>query len=197
MTVAAALTGLAAVIANSAPTVDDEVADAVATILGWAPGFWRAAVAGRARVRARDRRRDLARGDDGRSRAICSCGDRPRDIAAVLGRLVDSRWSGIDRHLLSDWGFPELRLGCVAAVVTVTGPELIRPARVLAGWLVALAALGAVALDLGAPSDVLAGLALGLGAGALVRLAVGTAAGVPATARVRAALEALGVDAAT
>ena len=107
-------------------------------------------------------------------------------MAAVLGRLVDSQWSGIDRHLLSDWGFPELRLACVAAVVTVAGPELVRPARLLGGWLVASAALGAVVLDLGAPSDVLAGLALGLGAGALVRLALGTAAGVPATARVQA-----------
>ena len=31
---------------NSAPTVDAEVADAIATILGWAPGFWRAVVIG-------------------------------------------------------------------------------------------------------------------------------------------------------
>ena len=94
-------------------------------------------------------------------------------MAAVLGRIVDSQWSGIDGHLLSDWGFPELRLACVVAVVTVAGPELVRPARLLGGWLVVLAALGAVVLGLGAPSDVLAGLALGLGAGALVRLALG------------------------
>ena len=195
VSVAAATTGLAAVIANSAPTVDIEVADAIATILGWAPGFWRAVVIGALAFGLVILAEILLRRRWALARDLLLAGIVLVTMAAVLGRLVDSQWSGIDRHLLSDWGFPELRLACVTAVVTVAPPELVRPARLLGGWLVAPAALGAMVLDLGAPSDVLAGLALGLGAGALVRLALGTAAGVPATSRVQAALEALGVGA--
>ena len=41
MTVAALLTGLGAVIAQSAPTVDDDVEDALTTVVGWTPGLWR------------------------------------------------------------------------------------------------------------------------------------------------------------
>ena len=78
-------------------------------------------------------------------------------------------------------GSPQRRLSS-----SVAGPELVRPVRLLACWLVALAALGAVALDAALPSDALAALALGLGAGALVRLAFGTAAGVPPVEQVRA-----------
>ena len=115
-------------------------------------------------------------------------------VGSVLGRIVESDWFVVDADLWSRWGFPELRIACVAAVVAVAGPELVRPVRVLAAWLVGLAALGAVALDAALPSAVLGALALGLGAGALVRLAFGTAAGVPPAEQVRVALAALGVE---
>ena len=69
-----------------------------------------------------------------------------------------------------------------------------RPVRVLAVWLVALAAGGAVVLEAGKPSQVLAALAVGLAAGALVRLALGSAAGVPRVEIVRGALSSLGVS---
>ena len=71
----------------------------------------------------------------------------------------------------------------------------VRSVRVLATWLVPLAALGAVVLGAALPvGGARPALALGLGAGALVRLAFGTAAGVPPAAQVRAALAALGVE---
>ena len=38
---AAVLTGLTAVVAKSAPEVDEEVAQALVTVFGWAPHFWR------------------------------------------------------------------------------------------------------------------------------------------------------------
>ena len=95
--------------------------------------------------------------------------------------------------MFSNWGFPELRLAGAVAVFAVAGPELVRPARLLSLWLVGAAALGAVVLGTGLPSQVLGAIALGLGASALVRLAFGSAAGVPPTERVRAALASLGV----
>ena len=76
----------------------------------------------------------------------------------------------------------------------MAGPELVRPIHVAANWLLALAALGAVAIGAGLPSQVLGGLALGLGAGALVRLVLGSAAGIPSVERVLASLAALDVD---
>ncbi len=98
------------------------------------------------------------------------------------------------RDLWSRWGFPELRLAFVVAVLVVAGPELIRPVRTVAHWLVLVAAVGTVALEAASPSRAAAGLALGLAAGAIVRLALGSAAGVPRIERVRDALAALGVQ---
>jgi hypothetical protein len=115
-------------------------------------------------------------------------------VGGVLARIVDSEWVQIDVHVLSHWGFPELRIASVVAVNAVARPELVRPVRVLALWLVALASVSALALEIALPSEVLAGLALGLGAGALVRLTLGSPLGVPPTNRLLAALGSLGVD---
>ena len=192
----AVLNGLAAVVARSAPDVDEEVGQAVATVFGWAGGLWRAtllatlALALVIVVDALVRRRWLLVRDLLLSLVLVNV------IGSVLSRVVDSDWFQIDSHLLSRWGFPELRLACVAAVIAVARPELVRPVRVLATWLVGLASLGALALEIALPSEVLGGLALGLGAGALVRLAFGSPLGVPPIDRVRAALASLGIDAA-
>src|SRR5262249_10841721 len=89
---------------------------------------------------------------------------------------------------------PELRLAGATAVLAVVGPELVRPVRLFAIWLIPLATLGAVAFDAALPSAALAALALGLGAAALTRLVFGTAAGVPPTNEVRRDLATLGVE---
>src|SRR5262249_6305725 len=116
-------------------------------------------------------------------------------VGSLLSGVVQSDWFAVQASLWSRWGFPELRLAAAAAVIAVASRELVRPVRVLAGWLLALAALGVVVLDAALPSSALGALALGLGAGALVRLAFGTAAAVPPAEQVRAALVSLGVEA--
>jgi uncharacterized membrane protein YbhN (UPF0104 family)/tRNA A-37 threonylcarbamoyl transferase component Bud32 len=190
---AAVLAGLAAVVAKSAPEVDEKVAQALITVFGWAPYFWRIVFVGAlalALVILGDvlvRRRWLLARDLVVAFAVVLA------AGTVLGRIVDTEWSEADAHVFSNWGFPELRLACAVAVISVAGPELMRPIRVLAVWLVGLAAGGAVVLEAGKPSQVLAALAVGLAAGALVRLALGSAAGVPRVEIVRSALTSLGV----
>jgi len=185
---------LAAVIAKSAPGEDKDVGRALTTVLGWAPAVWRVAIVGAlglalaivADVLVR-RRWDVAR--DLAVALLILVG-----VASILGRVVETDWLPVQADPFSRWGFPELRIACVVAVLTVAGPELVQPARKVTTWLVPLAALGVVALGAAEPSGVLGGLALGLGAGALVRLAFGSAAGIPPAQRVRAELATLGVD---
>jgi uncharacterized membrane protein YbhN (UPF0104 family)/tRNA A-37 threonylcarbamoyl transferase component Bud32 len=176
----AGLAAATAVFASSAPDEDEDVAQAVVTVLGWAPALWRAALLGALAVAFVIAADALLR----RRWAIV------RDLLVVLLVVV-----GVAGALWSRWGFIELRIACVAAVVAVAGPELVRPVRVLAAWLVGLAALGSVALESALPSGALGGLALGLGAAAVVRLAFGTAAGMASAEHVRLALAALGVEA--
>jgi glycosyltransferase 2 family protein len=187
--------GLAGVVAASAPETDENVAQALTTVLGWAGALWRAAflvALALALVIAVDvvlrRRWALAR--DVVVALLVVVG-----VGIVLGRLVESDWLVIEADVWSRWGFPELRVACVTAIMAVAGPELVRPLRVLAAWLVALAGLGAVVLEAALPSGVLGALAFGLGAAALVRLAFGTAAGFPRAEDVRLALASLGVKA--
>jgi glycosyltransferase 2 family protein len=190
----ALLTGAATVVASAAPDQDEDVAQALVTVLAWAEPLWRAVFVGALAVAVVIvvdvvLRRRWAMVRDLLVALLVVVG-----VGGVLGGVVESGWFSVEANLWSRWGYPELRLACVAAVVAVASPELVRPARVLAAWLVGLAALGAVVLEAALPSDVLGGLALGLGGAALVRLAFGTAAGVPPAERVRLALAALGVE---
>ncbi|MGH3479844.1 MAG: hypothetical protein ACRDQD_23780, partial [Nocardioidaceae bacterium] len=191
---AALWTAAAAVIAKSAPVQDEDVADAVVTILGWAEGFWRLVVVvfllvGLAIVLDCfvHRRWDLAR--DLLVTLLVLTG-----LGSLLGQAVGSDWFAADADLWSRWGFPEYRLAIVTAVAAVVGPELVVGVRRLLFWLLGLAALGLVAVSAALPSDVLGALALGLLSGAVVRLIFGSAAGVPPSDQVRAALVSLGVD---
>ena len=194
LAVAVLLAGAAAAVATSAPEQDEDLARALTTVLGWAPALWRTAFIGALVIALvivvgvlLGRRWALAR--DLLLALVAVVG-----IGILLGGLVESDWLVIEPHVLSRWGFPELRIAAVSAVVVVAGPELVRPVRLLADWLVVLAAVGAVVLGAALPSDVLGALALGLGAGVLVRLAFGTAAGVPPAEQVRQALTSLGVE---
>jgi uncharacterized membrane protein YbhN (UPF0104 family)/tRNA A-37 threonylcarbamoyl transferase component Bud32 len=186
--------GLTAVVASSTPGVDRDVADALKTLFGWADPLWRAAfiaLLALALVVIVDvllhRRWRLAR--DLLVAVV--------PLAAVglsLGGVVESDWFPVKDHLLSRWGYPELRLATATAVLLVTGPELVRWVRRLAVWLTPFAALGLVVLGAALPSSALGGLALGLAVGSIVRLAFGSAAGVPPTEKVRASMAALGVE---
>ena len=193
LVLASLVTGLAAALARSAPDVDTEIVEALAALLGWAPSLWRAAfvlalafaalIAGDIALR---RRWTLAR-DLLLAVVVVAI------VGSILGRMVDMDWFQAEPQVFSNWGFPEFRLAGAVAIFAVAGPELVRPARLLSFWVVGAAGLGAVVLGTGLPSQVLGGIALGLAAGALVRLALGSAAGVPPTERVRAALASLGV----
>ena len=191
--IAALVAGLAAVVAKSAPEVDDSVGGALDAVLGWAPYFWRLvfvlalALALVVVVDVVVRRRWILARDLLLALVIV--------IAAgvVLGRIVTTKWSQVEAHFFSNWGFPELRLAAAVAILAVAGPELVRPVRLLAAWLVALAALGGIVLGAGTMSQVLGALAVGLGAAAFVRLIFGSTAGMPSTEHVRLALAGLGV----
>ena len=196
LVVGAVLVGLSAVITSEAPNQDRDVAHALMTILGWAGGLWRTVfvallvlalvVIADVLVRARwDLARDLL------VAAVLLVG-----VAELLGGSVTSDWGLVERHPLANWGYPDLRLALSTAVLVVVGPELVRPVRLFAIWLVPIAAIGAIAFAAALPSSVLAALALGLASAALVRLVFGTAAGVPPTVDVKAALGSLGVEVA-
>ena len=196
LAVAALVTGCAAVLASSAPGWDAGIAGALDTLLGWADGLWRAAFIGAfvlcvPIVLAVLVRRRWALGRDLLVAVAVVVG-----ASILLGRLVDSGWFAFDVGVWSPWGFPEVHIACVSALVAVAAPELVRPVRLLATSLVALGALGAVVVGAALPSGALGALALGLGAGAVVRLVFGSAAGVPATGRVGDSLAALGVEVA-
>jgi hypothetical protein len=144
--------GLSAAIAASAPERDQEVAQALTTVLGWAGAVWRGAffgVLGLAFVIVVDvflrRRTDILR--DLLAGALLVVG-----AASLLGWSVGSDWFPVEAHALSRWGYPELRLASATMVLVVVGPELVRPVRVLATWLVPSAALGAVVLGAALPS---------------------------------------------
>jgi uncharacterized membrane protein YbhN (UPF0104 family)/tRNA A-37 threonylcarbamoyl transferase component Bud32 len=190
---AAIVIGLTAAIASSAPGQDRDVADGLMTLFGWARALWRTAFFGLFGLSAvilvdvlLRRRWDIAR-----DLLVAAAGVFA--IGSLLGQAVESDWLPLKLHPLSLWGYPELRLAGMTAVVVVVGPELVRTVRVVATWLVPLAALGAVVLGAALPSHALAGVALGLGAGALTRVIFGSAAGVPPTAQIRDALVSLGV----
>jgi glycosyltransferase 2 family protein len=196
LAVGAFVVGLGAVIAESASNQDADVERALVTVLGWAPAVWRTALVGALGLAltivadAVLRRRWALVRDVAVALAVVGA------LGPSLGRLVDGDWFPVEWHLWSRWGFPELRLAFVVGVLVVAAPELTRPIRRVATWLVPSAAVGAVALEAASPSRALAGLALGLAAGAMVRLAFGSAAGVPPVERVRNALASLGVEVA-
>ena len=193
--IAALVAGLAAVVAKSAPEVDDSVGGALDAVMGWAPYFWRivfvlaVALALVVAVDVVVRRRWILARDLLLALVIVGA------AGVFLERIVTTKWFQAEAHVFSNWGFPELRLAAAVAIFAVAGPELVRPVRLLAAWLVALGALGAIVLGVGTMSQVLGALAVGLGAGALVRLTFGSAAGMPSIDRVRLALASLGVTA--
>ena len=191
---AATVAGLTAVIAASAPGVDADVAAGLATVLGWAGGLWKTlfvllqAFALVVLVDTVVRRRfDLTR--DALVALLVLAG-----TGAVLGAVVESDWFPVEGHVLAHWGYPDLRLGSATAIIVVVGPELVRSVRVVAAWLIPLAALGAVAIGAALPSEALGALSVGVFAGALVRLVFGSAAGIRPVSIVQDELAALGVD---
>ena len=177
----ALVAGLTAVVASSAPGVDASVAEALATVLGWAGGLWKTVLVGLlalALVVVVDtivrRRFDL---DARRARRLARCGRNGVPPSALSRSPTGFRSK---RHLLSHWGFPDLRLAAATAIVVVVGPELVRSVRRRRDLARSRSRRSARSWSAPhCPSEALGALALGLVAGALVRLVFGSAAGVP------------------
>ncbi len=116
---AALVLGLSAVIASSASEHDEAVAHALTTVVGWAGGFWRTlfvcllalALVILVDVLLRSRW-DLARD-------VVVAGVVLVGTAAVLGGVVESDWLPLRAHLVSHWGYPDLRLAAATAVLVV------------------------------------------------------------------------------
>src|SRR5262245_40731949 len=162
LVVATVGTGLAATVARLAPDVDADTAQALATVFGWGPNVWRAAFVltlALALLITRPlmfRRRWILVRDIVVGLAVVLV------IGALLGRIVDREWIVAEPHVFSNWGFPEFRLACAVAIFAISGPELVRPVRMISTVLVGAAALGAAVLGMGLPSEVLGAFALGL-----------------------------------
>ena len=117
-------------------------------------------------------------------------------IAVVASRIGIGRWPDIPEYVTGDPDasrFPAVRVGWTSAVVALMLPDLARPMRRVARWLLIAGVLGAMLLGVASPSGVLAGLVISLIAAAAVRLVFGTAAGRPTAADVRGFLAQFGV----
>ena len=88
--------------------------------------------------------------------------------------------------------FPTANVAAITAAACVLAPYAVRPLKRIFLLLIALAALSAMYLGIGYPSDVLGGFLLGIAAGALVLVIVGSPAGRPTISEVRDALGDLG-----
>jgi len=191
---ASVVAALTAVVGASAVEEDQSVAEALTTILSWAYPLSRTAFVGLLAFALSIVVVVVLRGRWSLARDLLVGAVLLGIAGALLGRIVESDWLPVEGRLLSRWGYPELRLAAATAVLVVAGPELARWGRVVATWLVPLATVGAVVLGAARPSAALGAVGLGIGVGAVVRLAFGSAAGVPPTAQVRAAMAALGVE---
>ena len=186
----------AALVSDRAQSQEQRIVSAAVTLLGWLDPLWRAAYASLIGLAL------LVAVACFVTRRWRVCRDLVIALAATylvgypVGRSVRSDWPSLTEKLWATLGqYPALRLGGAVAVLVVAAPELTRTARVFAAWLVGLASLGIVVIEVAYPSSVLGGLALGLAVAALVRLVFGSSAGFPGAARVAAGLQELGVDA--
>ncbi|MFN8034432.1 MAG: lysylphosphatidylglycerol synthase transmembrane domain-containing protein [Acidimicrobiia bacterium] len=88
-----------------------------------------------------------------------------------------------------------IRLAVGGAAILVAGPQLTRPFRRLGRWLVPLAALSAVLLEIATPAGAIVGLLIATVGAAATRLVFGSTDGRPSLDDVRRALGQLGVEA--
>jgi uncharacterized protein (TIRG00374 family) len=194
LVVAATVCGLVAAAASQAPAQDERVAKNVIAVLGWAEPLWRTAfvllfaLAATVLVGLVVRRRRFI------GRDVAAALGIEFGLALLLSRAVETDWIPFESHLLSNWGFPEIRIASATTILIVAGPELVRPVRKASLWLIVLAAVGAVALGAALPSAALGALALGLGSAGIARLVFGTAAGFPPAETIRSELAELGLE---
>ncbi len=94
-----------------------------------------------------------------------------------------------------DGSFPSLALAAGAAAITVANPYFVGPLRKFGRWLIGVAWLSAMLLDVATPSEALCAVAIGWAAGAVVHLGLGSPDATPSVADLGASLRSIGVDA--
>lgn len=118
-------------------------------------------------------------------------------VAVFLSWLAGGRWPNLFPEFSAGDGpssYPVLRLSLAFALITVAGPYLSLPTRVVGRRLLAAMAISAVVLSYGTISSVLGGIAVGVGAASVVRLVFGSGLGIPSRPRVRDALGSSGIE---
>jgi uncharacterized membrane protein YbhN (UPF0104 family) len=91
--------------------------------------------------------------------------------------------------------FPSFALATGAAAITVANPYLVAPWRKFGRWLIGIAWLSSLVLDVALPGSALCALGIGWAAGALVHLVFGSPDATPSLADLAASLRSIGVDA--
>ena len=188
LALAAVVCGFGAAAASQAPAEDARAARNVIAVLGWAEALWRTAFVGLLVLAAIVlvglvvRRRKFIGRDVATGLAV------ELALTVLLAHAVESDWTPFASHLLSRWGFPEIRIASATTILIVAGPELVRPVRRAGTVLIVSAAIGSVALGAALPSAALGGLALGLGSAGITRLIWGTAAGFASAETIRTEL---------
>ena len=144
---------LAAIVETSAPAHDADVAEALTTLLGWAPAVWRLVLVAALGLAAAILVAVVVRRRWALARDLVVVLLVAGAVAAVIGRLVESAWFVLDWGPADRSGFPDLRVAVVVAVISVAAPELVQPVRPLGRWLIMLAAIGVVVLGSTTPSS--------------------------------------------
>ena len=114
----------------------------------------------------------------------------------VLGRWVTDAWPDVWDSLpaaIPPPGYPSARVAVPAAVLVTVSPHLVRPARRLGHWLVALAAVAVVSLGAATAVGAVAGVLVATAAACAVHLALGSSGGRPGLGDVATGLGQLGV----
>ncbi len=117
---------------------------------------------------------------------------------ALVGWIVDDSiprvFDGIG-PADTDSTFPSLALAAGAAAITVANPYFVGALRKFGRWLIGVAWMSALILDVATPSEALCAVAIGWAAGALVHLGFGSPDATPSLADLKASLRSIGVDA--
>lgn len=118
--------------------------------------------------------------------------------ALLAGSAAGANWTALVGSVLATAPpavYPGMRLALATALIVTTSPHLSRPLRHTGRAVLAVGALGVIALGVTSPLGALAGLALGMAAGSLTNLVFGSPGGRLSLSQVSDALADLGVTA--
>ncbi|MGB5759246.1 MAG: lysylphosphatidylglycerol synthase transmembrane domain-containing protein [Acidimicrobiales bacterium] len=119
-------------------------------------------------------------------------------FALALAAIADQGWPQFLPEVMDRTGtpaYPVVRLAMSFALITVAGPYLTLPMRVLGRRLLMVMAVSAIVLSYGTISSVIGGIAIGIGAASIIRLIFGSGVGIPSQARIIDALANSGLSA--